>query len=327
MKKFLLAGAAFGALVGPAVGADVLEPVYRAPAFAWTGFYAGVNAGYTFNSLTSDTLSTNTFAFPAGGGPQLGSAIATLANSTVPITNDGFIGGAQVGYDWQFAWFASSLVGGVEADIQGVSGKGSSAFASTVPVAGSINTLNQTAAVSSKLDYLGTLRGRLGILVGFLGTTVLYYATGGLAYGGVSASTTVTQNLTGPNGLTPPTWTGSGAYSGTRLGVAAGLGAEWLFFSNWSTSFEYLHYDLGSPTYGMSPLVSNAGVVRPFTVNSLSAQTPFRGEISARRRELSLLNGDGGRRIPRKGGRPRRSPPAFAAAAARLHLALPPAVT
>jgi outer membrane immunogenic protein len=291
MKKFLLAGAAFGALVGPAVGADVLEPVYRAPAFAWTGFYAGVNAGYTFNALTSDTTSTNTFAFPGVAfpgvsGPKLASAITRLANSTVPITNDGFIGGAQVGYDWQFAWFGSALVGGVEADIQGVSGKGSSAFASTVPVANavpmakSVNTLNQTAAVSSKLDYLGTLRGRLGILVGFLGTTVLYYATGGLAYGGVSASTTVTQNLTGPpSGLTPPTWTGSGAYSGTRLGVAAGLGAEWLFFSNWSTSFEYLHYDLGSPTYGMSPLVSNAGVVKPFTVNSLSAQTPFRGEI------------------------------------------------
>ena len=64
---------------------------------------------------------------------------------------------------------------------------------------------------------------------------------------------TVTQNLTGPpSGLTPPTWTGSGAYSGTRLGVAAGLGAEWLFFSNWSATFEYLHYDLGSFNCGVS---------------------------------------------------------------------------
>jgi outer membrane immunogenic protein len=279
MRRFLLAGAAFGALVGPAVGADVLEPVYRAPAFAWTGFYAGVNAGYTFNSLNSETASINTFAFPIAPGPQLANAITTLANSTVPITNDGFIGGAQVGYDWQFAWFATSLVAGVEADIQGVSGKGSSAFASSVPVAGISNTLNQTAAVSSSIDYLGTLRGRLGILVGFLGTTVLYYTTGGLAYGSVSANTTVTQTLGGPSPLTPPTWTGSGAYSGTRVGWAAGLGAEWLFFSNWSTRFEYLHYDLGSPTYGMSPLVSNAGIIRPYTVNSLTATTPFNGEI------------------------------------------------
>ncbi len=290
MKKFLLVGAAFGALVGPAVGADVLEPVYRAPAFAWTGFYAGVNAGYTFNSLNSETGTINTFASPIAGGPFLSgpflaNAITSLANSTVPINNDGFIGGAQAGYDWQFAWFATSLVAGVEADIQGVSGKGSSAFASTVPVTNpvpmmkSVNTLNQTAAVSSKLDYLGTLRGRLGILVGFLGTTVLYYTTGGLAYGGVSASTTVTQTLGGASPLTPPTWTGSGAYSGTRLGWTAGLGAEWLFFSNWSATFEYLHYDLGSPTYGMSPLVSNTAAIKPFTVNSLTATTPFNGEI------------------------------------------------
>jgi outer membrane immunogenic protein len=283
MKKFLLAGAAFGALAGPAVGADVLEPVYRAPAFAWTGFYAGVNAGYTFNSLNSETASINTFAFP-GAGP-LATAVTTLANSTVPITNDGFIGGVQAGYDWQFPWLSTALVGGVVADIQGVSGKGSSAFASSArlsvpPPPPAFGTLNQAAAVSSSIDYLGTLRGRLGMLVGFLGTTVLYYATGGLAYGGVSASTTVTQTL-GPNvlGIPPQTSTGSGAYSGTRIGWTAGLGAEWLFLPNWSTSFEYLHYDLGSPTYGMTPLVSNGVVAKPFTVNSLTATTPFSGEI------------------------------------------------
>jgi outer membrane immunogenic protein len=294
MKKFLLAGAAFGVLMGPAMGADVLEPVYRAPAFAWTGFYAGLNAGYTFNANNSTTTSTNTFFFP-GSGP-LAQAITSLANSTVPITNDGFVGGGQVGYNYQVAWFATSLVAGVEADIQAVSGKGSSSFATTMPVATFPAAqcftapppkprpcnLNQTAAVSSSIDYLGTLRGRLGILVGFLGTTVLYYATGGLAYGGVSASTTVTQSVTGPNvliGLTPPTWTGSGAFSGTRFGFAAGLGAEWLFFPNWSTSFEWLHYDLGTLSYGLSSLVSNAGPTRPYTVNTLAAQTPFSGEI------------------------------------------------
>jgi outer membrane immunogenic protein len=210
----------------------------------------------------------------------------------VPLTNDGFIGGAQVGYDWQFAWFATSLVAGIEADIQGVSGKGSSSFSSSVPLSPfpppgpgprppPPGSLIQTAAASSSLDYLGTLRGRLGMLVGFLGTTVLYYATGGVAYGGVSANSAVTQTLTlKPGGpLTPSTWSSSGAYSGTRIGWAAGLGAEWLFLPNWSTTFEYLHYDLGSPSYGMGPLVSNMAFAKPFTVNSLTATTPFNGEI------------------------------------------------
>jgi outer membrane immunogenic protein len=286
MKKFLLVGVASAALMRPAVGVDVFEPVYRAPAaFAWTGWYVGVNAGYTFNAQNVQTVSLRQFAAP-GAGPLSG-AITGLANSTIPITNDGFIGGAQFGYDWQVAWLATSLVAGFEADIQGVSGKGSSAFASSaqlVPQAPPPRPpqplLTQTAAATSSVDYLGTLRARLGMLVGFLGTTVLYYATGGLAYGGVSANTTVSQTLN-PNGLglTTSTWSGTGGMSGMRVGWAAGVGMEWLFFPNWSTSFEYLHYDLGTPGYGLTPLVTRAAGGGTVTVNSLTAATPFGGEI------------------------------------------------
>jgi outer membrane immunogenic protein len=277
MKKLLLAGGAFAALIGPAVGSDMLPPRDRVPAYAWNGWYAGVNAGVTFNSLDVATASTNTFASPAGG--PLGAAVASLASFDAPMNNIGFIGGGQVGYDWQFPWLATALVAGVVADIQGVSAKASSNVDSNIPVAGFPNTLNQTASVSTGIDYLGTLRARLGMLVGFLGTTVLYYTTGGLAYGGASASTTITQTLGGPSPLTPPTWTGSGAFSGMRVGWSAGLGAEWLFMPNWSTSFEYLHYDLGSPTYAVSPLVSNTVAVKPFTVNAVQTNVPFNGEI------------------------------------------------
>jgi outer membrane immunogenic protein len=67
--------------------------------------------------------------------------------------------------------------------------------------------------------------------------------------------------------------------SGTRIGWSAGLGAEWLIFPNWSTRLEYLHYDLGSATYGVSPLVSNTVAVKPFTVNTVQTNVPFNGEI------------------------------------------------
>ena len=190
------------------------------------------------------------------------------------------MGGGQVGYNWQFPWLATALVAGIEADIQGLSSKFTSNVASNRgPAVGLPNTLNQTASVSTGVDYLGTLRARLGMLVGFLGTTVLYYATGGLAYGGVSASTAVTQTLGGPSIVAPPTWAGSGSFSGTRIGWAAGLGAEWMFFPNWSTSLEYLHYDLGSATYSVSSLVSNTAAVKPYTVNTLQSTPPFNGEI------------------------------------------------
>jgi len=283
MKKFLLAGAAFGTLIGPAVGSDILPPRDRVPAYVWNGWYAGLNAGLAFTGLDAGTASANTFAAP-GAGP-LATAISSLANFDAPIDSIGFMGGGQVGYNWQFPWLATALVAGIEADIQGLSSKFTSNVASNTSlvgvnvVPGAPNTLNQTASVSTSVNYLGTLRGRLGMLVGFLGTTVLYYATGGLAYGGVSASTTVTQMLGGPSIVAPPTWAGSGSFSGTRIGWAAGLGAEWMFFPNWSTSLEYLHYDLGSATYSVSSLVSNTAAVKPYTVNTLQSNPPFNGEI------------------------------------------------
>ena len=283
MKKFLLAGAAFGTLIGPAIGSDILPPRDRVPAYAWNGWYAGLNAGIAFTGLDAGTASVNTFASP-GAGP-LATAISSLANFDAPIDSIGFMGGGQVGYNWQFPWLATALVAGIEADIQGLSSKFTSNVASNTSlvgvnvVPGAPNTLNQTASVSTSVNYLGTLRGRLGMLVGFLGTTVLYYATGGLAYGGVSASTTVTQMLGGPSIVAPPTWAGSGSFSGTRIGWAAGLGAEWMFFPNWSTSLEYLHYDLGSATYSVSSLVSNTAAVKPYTVNTLQSNPPFNGEI------------------------------------------------
>jgi outer membrane immunogenic protein len=281
MNKFLLAGAAFGALIGPAMASDMLPPRDRVPAYAWNGWYAGLNAGIAFTGLDAGTASVNTFAAPGTVAGPLATAISSLANFDAPIDSIGFMGGGQVGYNWQFPWLATALVAGIEADIQGLSSKFTSNVASNTGVVKSPNTLNQTASVSTAVDYLGTLRARLGMLVGFLGTTVLYYATGGLAYGGVSASTTVTQTLGGPPlapPLTSPTWAGSGAFSGTRIGWAAGLGAEWLFFPNWSTSLEYLHYDLGSATYGVSPLVSNTAAGK-FTVNTLQSTPPFNGEI------------------------------------------------
>ena len=281
MNKFLLAGAAFGALIGPAMASDMLPPRDRVPAYAWNGWYAGLNAGIAFTGLDAGTASVNTFAAP-GAGP-LATAISSLANFDAPIDPIGFMGGGQVGYNWQFPWLATALVAGIEADIQGLSSKFTSNVASVTRASRELCPihLNQSASVSTRVDYLGTLRARLGMLVGFLGTTVLYYATGGLAYGGVSASTTVTQTLGGPPlapPLTSPTWAGSGAFSGTRIGWAAGLGAEWLFFPNWSTSLEYLHYDLGSATYGVSPLVSNTAAGK-FTVNTLQSNAPFNGEI------------------------------------------------
>jgi outer membrane immunogenic protein len=245
------------------------------PVLTWDGWYIGANAGYAFNNDTNvDTISTNTFAFPGAGGPNLAAAVTALSNFSAPAGKNGFIGGGQIGRNWQIS---NMWVAGIEADIQGLSDKGSSTVASSIGVVGFANTVVQGASVSKEVDFLGTVRGRLGVLAT---PTMLFYGTGGLAYGDVKASTAVAQVVTGaPTALLPPAWSGSGALSDTRFGWTAGAGVEWMFMPGWSAKAEYLHYDLGSASYGVSPLVSNAAAASPFTINALQSKTSFTGDI------------------------------------------------
>jgi outer membrane immunogenic protein len=209
------------------------------------------------------------------GGPELAAAITTLSNFNAPVHDNGFIGGGQIGGNWQVG---QVWVAGIEADIQGrAGGQGTHAFTSSAGIAGfPANSVTQSALLSRELDYLGTVRGRLGFLLG----NVLFYGTAGLAYGGVSASTSITQSLLGaPSGITPPTWTGTGATSGTLVGWTGGGGAEWMFLRNWSTKVEYLHYDLGARTYAVSPLITNATGLGPFTTNAVQSNARFNGDV------------------------------------------------
>src|SRR5580658_4208362 len=108
MRKFLLSGLAFGALALPAMAADMAPaplPVYKAPVPVeicnWCGWYIGANAGYAWsNSDSVDTATTNLSAIPALNG-NVGGAIATQGTGSVSTKNNGFIGGGQLGYNWQ----------------------------------------------------------------------------------------------------------------------------------------------------------------------------------------------------------------------------------
>lgn len=215
MKKALFLATALVGLAGSAFAADL--PSTKAPPYLpppppppmWTGFYVGLNAGYTFSNTTSARLTDNFGTTVTVGG----------------VNNDGFIGGGQIGYNWQFG---PSFLVGVEADIQGIAGSNGTVTAFVSPVT--------AVSVSSRIDYLGTVRGRLGWL---FTPTLLLYGTGGLAYGGVN-STTFINSFAG---------LGTSVYSDTRVGWTAGGGVEWMFWPNWSAKVEYLYYDLGSVSH------------------------------------------------------------------------------
>ena len=67
------------------------------PLFTWTGFYVGVNAGYGWNTNDSNSFFDPVFGVVSGGG-----------------SDGGFVGGGQIGYNYQFGQF----VIGLETDIQ-----------------------------------------------------------------------------------------------------------------------------------------------------------------------------------------------------------------
>ncbi len=192
MTKTLIASlAAFTALTAAASAADLPRraappPIFTpVPVFTWTGFYAGFNAGYGFDA--SSNSAATVVGVPAGA--TVGSSV--FANAAGPTTgvlafsnsrsNEGFVGGGQIGYNYQFTP-GSGVVVGIEADAQYVDfGAQRNRFAFAAPAGSSIvpGTLVYNPNGLSGLDYFGTVRGRLG----YAFDRTLVYATGGFAYG------------------------------------------------------------------------------------------------------------------------------------------------
>jgi outer membrane immunogenic protein len=267
VRRLLGALPLLGLIAGPAMAADmpVKAPVYKArppvAAFNWTGFYLGGNLGYSWGRSNNDENFFAPGANPPGNTtcpvaePASNFSAFCAANSDRNRLN-GVIGGVETGYNWQ----TGSYMVGVETDFQLSGQKGSQNLNSSVatgntiqfsggPIIPIVSTL--AAAYTQKLDWLGTLRGRLG----FVQDRWLVFATGGLAYGQVkdvgTASATGTASVSGipladclAAGC-PVLPFGNWSDTQTRVGWTLGVGAERAIMGNWSWKVEYLHVDLG----------------------------------------------------------------------------------
>lgn len=260
MKKFLLATGILAASANVAASADMRMPVKAPPPVAiynWTGWYVGGNIGYSWGRATTEQTDTvSNFAtlraFSAGGAPltNLGGVALPLVSATVTTTGattskanvDGFVGGAQFGYNWQFDryWLL-----GFEADFQGSAEKGS---ADSCSIAGCPAGAFYGSA-DHHLKWFGTVRGKLGWLPH---ERVVLYATGGLAYGHLESD-----YISGVIGGTLLT----ASRSTTRAGWTVGGGVEGAIDRNWTIKLEYLYMDLGS--YGTDLGTGQVDVVSP----------------------------------------------------------------
>ncbi len=223
MKRLLLVAAAV-LIAAPAFGADMRMPVKAPPPMApvatWTGFYIGVNGGYSWGRAHTDTVSV---AVPGFG------AVAVPVSDTADL-NGGLIGG-QIGYNWQI----NNWVWGLEGDGQWADERRTDTIICGVACTGT-PAAAFAASFTQKIDAFGTFRGRVGILAT---PDILFYATGGLAVAEFKTAFSATAAAAGlAAGVAASTST-------TRAGWTVGAGAEGMFASHWSAKLEYLYADYG----------------------------------------------------------------------------------
>lgn len=259
MKKILLSSVALLGMSAAAVAADLPArtmapapaPFVAAPMFTWTGFYAGVNAGWTRNDSDIDRGAFSGVGFDDddldGDIDDDDDDDDVNLNAAFPArlgtaNRSGFIGGVQVGYNQQFGIF----VAGIEADINWLGNRkfNTSATSNVVGTAGGTAAVN--LATSSRNDWLGTARLRAGVAF----DRFLVYGTGGLAFGSPDHSVNVRVNNT---------LTHTGTSDDLEAGWTAGGGVEYAFTNNMTVKAEYLYYDLGRTTVTANPTAGNLG--------------------------------------------------------------------
>jgi outer membrane immunogenic protein len=206
----LLASTTLGFVSQGASAADLARrpPVVKAPVApviqtTWTGCYLGGNIGYGW--------SKKEYFRPSDG-----------ANDGFH-TADGFVGGGQIGCDYQFA--GNWVIG-----IQGM-------FDWT-NLDGTHDALLSGFTEATSISWFATATARLGVT---FAPSVLAYVKGGAAW--------VRDEHTRTNA--------AGAFVSsaevTRSGWTVGGGLEWMFAPNWSVFAEYNVMDFGTKRVAFAP--------------------------------------------------------------------------
>lgn len=238
-RATLLGGVALAAIGVAATGARAADLPVAAPAykvagavpFSWAGIYIGVHGGYAWGT---DQSSFNGFGLSSSVKPQ------------------GGFGGGQIGYN---TYLVGNWVRGYELDLS----------------AGDIKESGPTSlpamfSATSKTDYFGTARARLGYAFDHW----LIYATGGAAWTHNTFSEIAVAGV------------GAGLDQFGRdqfyLGWTAGAGVEYALDRNWSVKAEYLYADLGQEKDTVFPFGERS---TELTLNMLRVGVNYRFDGSA----------------------------------------------
>lgn len=188
MKKYLIAAsvlaltAASGANAADIIRPQPTTPVYTAPVFSWTGFYAGAQIGWAW----SDT--------------DLSADNALMTKRSFSPDPDGFIGGIYLGYNFDFG---NNFVAGIETDF---------AWSNIDETSSVATALGGRMDAKVKQEWEGATRIRLG----YSADRFLPYIAGGVAYAKVKSSVNSKDSF-GVNVL--PSRSGSDTFVGWTVGA------------------------------------------------------------------------------------------------------------
>jgi outer membrane immunogenic protein len=201
----------------------VVKPVSKECKDRFRGFYLGINLGGLINV-------SNAQVNPGGNAWELAPADINALQYKVHFRNGGFTGGAQVGYQYQYKAFYCALE--TDFDYSSLSKRIAVTRACTPPVVGDI-----TYRINHRVNWYGTLRPKIGFVV----DPVVFYATGGLAYGHIKSCTYLFYSSDYGEA--------NGTISKTKLGWTVGGGIGYGFAKHWAVNLEYLYIDLGKVNY------------------------------------------------------------------------------
>ena len=257
----------FGVAQAADLPARVAPAPYIAPLpiFTWTGAYFGINAGAAFDNSTRFNLTGVTAGDNGVGSTRPG----TFKNN-----DDGFTAGGQIGYNYQFGagglggFGGGGVVIGLEADAAYIDSAKTGTYGGLST--GGLPSVNN---FRSGIDYLGTVRGRLG----YAFNQFLIYGTGGFAYGETFEKASL---YTAGNAAQLRYF---GSRSDMQTGYTYGGGVEYAlptssflnFFKSSAVTIkgEYLRYDLGSSSF----LAANQ--LNATTGSAYSVRTKTEGNI------------------------------------------------
>ncbi|PQZ47803.1 autotransporter outer membrane beta-barrel domain-containing protein [Ochrobactrum sp. MYb15] len=204
LRSRLIASGIALSSAGVANAADAIlsqepTPAIAAPVFSWSGSYIGGQVGYGW------------------GKSRLGDG-----EESISLKPDGFLGGLYAGYNFDTG---NNVVLGIDGDLTFNNQKDS--------ISESDDFL--TATFESKLRWSGAVRARAGVAV----DRFLPYIAGGVAFGSVKNSVSLTDGIDSI----------SASQSKTLTGWTIGGGVDYAATDNVILRLEYRYTDYGKKTF------------------------------------------------------------------------------